>query len=225
MKLLIDAGYSWRQVFLACAGTLAALLVMNILFLRESPASIGEPEPEADPDNLFGGRGGDPVASSIRSLLSPLFRRRVFWWACLLSLGLTLLRETFNTWIPTYFTESLSMSPGEAADKSALFPFFGGISVLLAGFLSDRLGRVSRALIMVVCLMLAAIALGVLAFSDFGGSKLWPVVVVTSIGFLLIGPYSYLSGAISLDFGGKQGALNGVRVYRRPRLSWRHARR
>jgi OPA family glycerol-3-phosphate transporter-like MFS transporter len=206
MRRLIDAGYSWRQVFLTCAGTLAALLVINIIFLGESPAAIAEPEPEAGPDNLFGGRGGDPVPSSIRTLLTPLLRRRVFWWACLLSLGLTLLRETFNTWIPTYFTESLSMSPGEAADKSALFPFFGGISVLLAGFLSDRLGRVSRALIMVVCLLLAATALVVLAVGDSAGSKLWPVVVVTSIGFLLIGPYSYLAGAISLDFGGKQGA-------------------
>jgi OPA family glycerol-3-phosphate transporter-like MFS transporter len=29
---------------------------------------------------------------------------------------------------------------------------------------------------------------------------------VTLIGFLLIGPYSYLAGAISLDFGGKQGS-------------------
>ena len=45
-----------------------------------------------------------------------------------------------------------------------------------------------------------------LAASDFEGSKLWPVALVTSIGFLLIGPYSYLAGAISLDFGGKQGA-------------------
>jgi OPA family glycerol-3-phosphate transporter-like MFS transporter len=206
MRLLIDAGCSWRQVFLACAGTLAALLIVNIIFLKESPASIGVPEPDADPDNLFGDRGNHPVPSSIGALLVPLLRRRVFWWACLLSLGLTLLRETFNTWIPTYFTESLSMSPGEAADKSALFPFFGGISVLLAGFLSDRLRRVSRALIMVACLLLAAIAMGVLAVSDFGGSKLWPVVVVTAIGFLLIGPYSYLAGAISLDFGGKQGA-------------------
>ena len=30
--------------------------------------------------------------------------------------------------------------------------------------------------------------------------------MVTLIGFLLIGPYSYLAGAISLDFGGKQGS-------------------
>ena len=32
------------------------------------------------------------------------------------------------------------------------------------------------------------------------------MLVVTLIGFLLIGPYSYLAGAISLDFGGKQGS-------------------
>ena len=122
MRLLIDAGYSWRQVFLACAGTLAALLAVNMVFLKESPASIAEPEPEAGPDNLFGDRGGDPVPTSITSLLGPLLRRKVFWWACLLSLGLTLLRETFNTWIPTFFNESLAMSPGEAADKAHSFP-------------------------------------------------------------------------------------------------------
>jgi OPA family glycerol-3-phosphate transporter-like MFS transporter len=140
MKLLIDAGYSWREVFLACAGTLAALLVMNFLFLKESPASIAEPEPKADPANLFGERGGDPEPSSVASLLAPLFRRRIFWWACLLSLGLTLLRETFNTWIPTYFTESLAMSPGEAADKSALFPFFAADRTILLPCRCDLTG-------------------------------------------------------------------------------------
>ena len=39
MRLLIDAGYSWRQVFLR-ARTLAPLPVINFLFLSESPGSI-----------------------------------------------------------------------------------------------------------------------------------------------------------------------------------------
>jgi OPA family glycerol-3-phosphate transporter-like MFS transporter len=30
--------------------------------------------------------------------------------------------------------------------------------------------------------------------------------LVTLVGFLTIGPYSYLAGAIALDFGGKQGS-------------------
>src|SRR5262249_2431468 len=124
MKALIDSGFTWRGVFFACAGTLVVLLIVNLLFLKETPAQVGEPEPQADPHNLFGAQGGDPVPASVRALLTPLFRRRVFWCVCILSLGLTLLRETFNTWIPTYFTETLGMSHAEAADRSALFPFF-----------------------------------------------------------------------------------------------------
>ncbi len=30
--------------------------------------------------------------------------------------------------------------------------------------------------------------------------------LIALIGFLMIGPYSYLAGAISLDFGARQGA-------------------
>ena len=33
----------------------------------------------------------------------------------------------------------------------------------------------------------------------------WPVILVVTVAFLLIGPYSYLAGAIALDQGGKHG--------------------
>jgi sugar phosphate permease len=68
-------------------------------------------------------------------LLSKEFRL-----ACLLSLGFTLVRETFNLWTPTYFTQAIGLSAADAAGKSALFPFFGGVSVLVVGVLSDRVG-------------------------------------------------------------------------------------
>jgi OPA family glycerol-3-phosphate transporter-like MFS transporter len=130
----------------------------------------------------------------------------VFWLVCLLSLGVTLLRETFNLWTPTYFTQALGLTNAEAAQKSALFPLFGGISVLLAGYLSDRLGRRGRALIVLCGLLSTAFALLVLAFAGFGGSKAGSVWLIALIGFLMIGPYSYFAGAMSLDFGGKQGS-------------------
>jgi len=206
MGYLLGAGCTWQQVFFACAGTMSVLLVTNMIFLKETPRQIGEPEPASHSDSLFGEQGNEPVPAGVWALLAPLFRRRVFWYVCMLSLGLTLLRETFNTWIPTYFNESLGMSHSEAASKSAWFPFLGGISVLLAGFLSDRLGRTSRAVIIIICLLLTTVALATLAWHDFGGATLWQVALVTLIGFLLIGPYSYLAGAISLDFGGKQGS-------------------
>ena len=72
------------------------------------------------------------------------------------------MRETFNTWTPTYFTQVVGLSNARAAKLSALFPLFGGASVLLAGHLSDRLGRQGRATVIFGGLLLAAIALFIL---------------------------------------------------------------
>jgi len=35
---------------------------------------------------------------------------------------------------------------------------------------------------------------------------------VTLVGFLLLGPYSYLAGAMSMDFGGKRGSATAAGV-------------
>lgn len=206
MMLLLRYGFAWREVFYACAGVLAVVFVLSFWLLRETPGEVGEPEPEPNPDNLFGEEGAEPVPSSLRDLLAPLFRRRIFWYACLLSLGLTFLRETLLAWIPTYFNEALSLIPAEAANKSALFPLFGGLSVLLVGFLSDRLGRLGRASILIIGLMGAAVAMLFLAMEIPQGSRFGPVAVTALIGFLLTGPYSFLAGAIALDLGGKKGS-------------------
>jgi OPA family glycerol-3-phosphate transporter-like MFS transporter len=122
-----------------------------------------------------------------------------------LSLGLTLLRETFNNWTPTYLAEGVGLSKGRAATMSALFPFFGGVSVILSGFLGDRFGRGGRATVILGGILLCGAALAVLGSFDFAGRSREALVLVAVIGFLLIGPYSYLAGAISLDFGGKRG--------------------
>jgi sugar phosphate permease len=39
-----------------------------------------------------------------------------------------------------------------------------------------------------------------------------PVVLVAAVGFLLLGPYSYLAGAMSLDFGGKRGSATAAGI-------------
>jgi sugar phosphate permease len=206
MAVLIGAGLGWRGVFYTAAGTLGVLLLINLVFLKETPESIGFPEPPANPANLFHSKGDKQAPESLRSLLMTFARNRVFLLVCLLSCGLTILRETFNLWTPTYFTQFVGLTVADAAQKSALFPFFGGVSVLLAGFLSDRLGRGGRAAILFYGMLLAALALLLLAFVDVHWSKAAPVVLVALVAFFIIGPYSYLAGAISLDFGGKQGS-------------------
>ena len=205
MARLIDAGFGWRGIFFVAAGTLGVLFLINLLMLRESPEQRGLPEPPANPSNLFNGAEEKSAASPI-SLLRTFGRSRSFWLVCTLSLGVTLLRETFNLWTPTYFTQAVGLSVADAAHKSALFPMFGGLSVILAGFLGDRLGKSGRAGVIFFGLLLSTGMMAWLACGDFGSSHIVPVMIVASIGFLMIGPYSYFAGAISLDFGGKVGS-------------------
>jgi OPA family glycerol-3-phosphate transporter-like MFS transporter len=47
--------------------------------------------------------------------------------------------------------------------------------------------------------------LAILGSRSFAGRSNEALVLVGAVAFLLIGPYSYLAGAISLDFGGKRG--------------------
>jgi OPA family glycerol-3-phosphate transporter-like MFS transporter len=206
MSLLIGAGFGWRGLFYAAAAALGVVLALNLVWLKETPLQMGFPEPPANPANLFRSEGEKPVPETLASLLRTFGRSGVFWLVCALSCGITILRETFNLWTPTYFVQSVGLTVADAAQKSALFPLFGGLSVLLAGYLSDRLGKSGRAAIIFYGMLLSVGVLLLLAFVGFGGSKAAPVALVTLVAFLMIGPYSYLAGAISLDFGGKQGS-------------------
>ena len=206
MGTLIAHGLGWRTVFQVAAGTLLVIFVLNVVLLKESRKQIGMEEPAVNPRNLYGAEGDQPTPSGLKDLLGPLFRSPVFWVVCLLSLGTTLVRETFNTWTPLYFHQAVGYSRADAAQMSALFPLFGGFSVLLSGFLSDRLGRGGRAAIIFYGLLGSSAALFALSSLRLGMAHYLPAFLVGLVGFLVIGPYSYLAGAIALDFGGKHGS-------------------
>jgi OPA family glycerol-3-phosphate transporter-like MFS transporter len=206
MGVLIAHGMGWRGVFFAAAAVLGVLLMLNLIFLRETPQSRGLTEPDANPLNLFHASSDASRPKDLRSLLETFAASPIFWLVCLISVGVTLMRETFNVWTPAYFTQALGLTNADAAQKSALFPLFGGVSVVLAGFLSDRLGPKGRALIILVGLLLTSGVLLTLTLLSTGGSVALHVWLVALVAFLMLGPYSYFAGAISLDFGGKQGS-------------------
>ena len=199
------AGLSWRQVYGVAALGLFIFFVLDWLWLKESPRAIGQSEPPPNPLNVYGDADDAERPSSLANLLIPLVTNPQFLVVCLLSLGLTLLRETFGIWSPTYFAEAVGSSSADAAYQSALFPLLGGSSVLVAGWLGDRLGPSGRALVILAGCSLTTVVLWILGSANFAVGSLAPVWLVGLVGFLMLGPYSYLAGAISLDLGGKQG--------------------
>jgi OPA family glycerol-3-phosphate transporter-like MFS transporter len=214
MSALMAHGVGWHGVFFFAAASLGVLMLTNLVLLRETPRERGLPGPEVNPRNVYAGESqvatGEPAG--LGSILLPLFQSFPFWMVCLLAFGATLLRESFNLWTPTYFVQFAGMPPSLAASRSALFPLCGGVSVLLGGFLSDRLGANGRNLVMVTGLSACTACLVAMGRLPSHDGAFAPVLLVCLVGFMLLGPYSYLAGAMSLDFGGERGSATAAGI-------------
>ena len=68
------------------------------------------------------------------------------------------------------------------------------------------------ATIILIGILLASVVLAILGSNDFTGRSYQALALVSMLAFLLIGPYSYLAGAISLDFGGKRGGATASSI-------------
>jgi len=213
MSELLAHGVGWRGVFFFAAAALAVLFLINLVLLRETPAERGLPAPEVNPRNVY---ADDETAAEhhqkISTILRPLLSSVAFWLVCLLAFGTTLLRETFNLWTPTYFVQFVGLLPSVAASRSALFPLCGGVSVLLGGFLSDRLGANGRNVLVVMGMSACTVCLVLLGRVPGHAGEWAPSILVALVGFTLLGPYSYLAGAMSLDFGGQRGSATAAGI-------------
>jgi OPA family glycerol-3-phosphate transporter-like MFS transporter len=215
MGMLIDRGFGWQTLFYFAAAVASLCFIANLFFLRDSRTDLGYDEAKPNPLNLFAAAESRP--RGIRTLLLPLLRSRAFLLVCLLSLGCTIIRETFNIWTPFYLRDYLGYTMGNAASMSAVFPGVGAVSVVASGWLSDRIGVNGRALLLFLGLTATAAALLVLmSMRSSSSGALLPLLAIGTIAFCLLGPYSYLGGAFALDFGGKQasavssGIIDGV---------------
>jgi OPA family glycerol-3-phosphate transporter-like MFS transporter len=131
---------------------------------------------------------------------------------CVLAFGTTMLRETFNLWTPTYFVQFAGLTSSAAAGRSALFPLCGGVSVLLVGFLSDKLGPNGRNILIVTGMSGCTVCLLLMGHVPDHSGQWASTVLVGLVGFMLLGPYSYLAGAMSLDFGGQRGSATAAGI-------------
>ncbi len=215
MGYMIEHGSGWRAVFMFAAGVAALLFVLNFFLLRESRVQAGHADAEENPLNVFAGASTAP--RSIAFLLRPLLTNVPFLLVCALSFGCTVIRESFNAWTPTYLDQSAGYSVGRAASLSAVFPAVGAVSVLAMGWLSDWLGVNGRPLILAIGLTATTVALSLLGAVHSGQAGAMTALVLIGItAFCLLGPYSYLGGAMALDFGGKHagasasGIIDGV---------------
>jgi sugar phosphate permease len=205
-------GLWWQAMFLVPALVLALIGLAIRPLLKGRPEDVGlslevEEEIEAAPEG--------PELTYLQNFKIVLSDRK-FLFMCGLSFVLTLLRESFNLWLPAYFTDTGSEA-SKAVFESALFPFCGCLGTLLAGWLSDRYLEGRRGPVMGVLMVGLAFSLLGLAHTDlvcdwlcahaFACNKSHVALGLVALnGFLLLGPYSLVGGVAALDFGGRKTA-------------------
>ncbi|MBY0588634.1 MFS transporter [bacterium] len=206
----LGEGGGWRLMFGVAAGTLTVITVLNFLLLKSKPTDVGLPLADVCPKNLFGKKGDEDRPENLLDLLRPYLSSVAFWLILFLSATLTCLRESMNFFNNDYLQVASQISPQKAAEYSSFFPLFGALAVFLSGFMTDRFAAGKRGWLMAVSLAMLVPVLATMAFVPSIQGTLWPVILTCVVGFLAMAPYAFLSGAISMDLGGKRGSATAA---------------
>uniref|UniRef100_A0A665W6E2 Solute carrier family 37 member 1 n=1 Tax=Echeneis naucrates TaxID=173247 RepID=A0A665W6E2_ECHNA len=148
------------------------------------------------------GRGTNSYASSVF----------VFQGVIEFSLSLLfakLVSYTFLFWLPLYITKAAHLDAKKAGDLSTLFDVGGIVGGILAGLISDKLGK--RATTCAVMLLLAAPTLH--GFSMISELGLGPTIGMLLVcGGLVNGPYALITTAVSADLGTHKSLKGNARA-------------
>ncbi|MFE7240846.1 MFS transporter [Streptomyces sp. NPDC057582] len=201
---------SWHAAFLAGAATLAAVLLLFVLFQRNAPQDVGlvEPTEEMDPES-----GTTPESVPIEPSLTGLaLYRETLRDRMVLTLGLSYFllkpaRYAILLWGPVIVSRRL---PEIDKVGATLIPVaFGAAGILapiLVGWVSDRLFQSRRAPACVIALGVLTAALALFMPLTAAGSAEVMIAVLAVIGLSVYAADAMISCVAAVDFGSAKGA-------------------
>lgn len=202
----------WRYAFFIPAIILAVILILFFLLQKNRPQDMDlppieeyhneEPALEKVPnDEII----SEPEEGSWKSIFEVIKNPMV------LLLGTVYFfikptRYAILFWGPLYISESLGTGMAESAFINAAFFLAGPLSVLAAGYASDKIFQSRRMPYSVISLFALSILL--FFFNDLASvkSSLVSAGLLFLVGFLIYGPDSLVSATAAIDFGTRKGA-------------------
>jgi sugar phosphate permease len=202
---------SWRYAFFLPALVLGVIAVLFFLLQKNRPQDLGLPpieeyhrEPGFDSDDEER-VGGEVAEGSWQSILTVVKNPMVLLlgWVYFF---LKPTRYAILFWGPLYINETLGTGMAESAFVSVSFFLAGPLSVLAAGYASDKLFQSRRMPYSIISMLLLAVLL--FFFNDLAAaeSKLVTAGLLFLVGFLIFGPDSLVSATAAVDFGTRKGA-------------------
>lgn len=200
--------FGWRYAFYLPAVALLGIWFLFYRFQRDRPEDVGLPSVEAyhhEPTSVT--KAGESPEDEPEGSWKVI--REVATNPMVLLLGLVYFclkptRYAILFWGPKYVYDRLGSGMAEAGFLSAMFELAGPISILLMGFVSDRVFGARRMPVSIICLLLLGVLLLLL---DHLPATRWALgTSLFLLGFLAFAPDSMVAGVTVVDFGTKKGA-------------------
>jgi len=209
---------SWRWVIASSLPIAGIFVILLFFYLKQSPSDVGlEAMPSVDGDD----NENNPNAThhldnaSLGKALISFLKSSRFWLICISIMSLTILMA-FQSFLPLYLKEMFNFSPGKAGIASSVFPLGSMFSVVIGGFIFDKLTKKQRIFVLGGMMTLATgciITLLWLPESNIQETSILSIGLSAIMIFgLMIAPcYLIPMSVFSLDFGGKHcGVLVGI---------------
>ncbi len=209
---------SWRWVIASSLPIAGIFVILLFFYLKQSPADVGfKAMPSVDGDD----NENNPNAThhldnaSLGKALISFLKSSRFWLICISIMSLTILMA-FQSFLPLYLKEMFNLSPGKAGIASSVFPLGSMFSIVIGGFIFDKLTKKQRIFVLGGMMTLATgciITLLWLPESNIQETSILSIGLSAIMIFgLMIAPcYLIPMSVFSLDFGGKHcGVLVGI---------------
>ncbi len=199
-------GGSWRSAFYVPAVMSILLGITVLVFMRDTPQSVGLPSVEEYmndyPSTAVDDRERELSGSEI--LFKHVFNNKFLWIFSAANVLVYIVRYGVVNWAPTYLTEVKGYSITHSAWQSALYELAGIPGMLFSGWASDKLFHGRRSPVMVIFMLLVTGAV-VLYWLNPAGNQMIDSVALIAIGFLIYGPVM-LIGIAAVDLVPKKAA-------------------
>ncbi len=214
---LILLAFPWQYAFWIPGAFVLVLLVVNYLFMCNSPKDAGLGEFDT----------GDEVEddankpSSLGFVLRKVFASRVMWMIAVGSMMIGFVRRSVvDAWWPKYFVDFHGVDQAASATYLPYMIAAWGIALagILGGFVfgvaSDRKFGGRRAPVIFFGFLGMAIFLALFGLSDlFNQGPAAAACFLVVLSFCVNGAHGMIGGAASMDFGGKKAAATAAGLF------------
>lgn len=206
---LIYANLPYWALFLVPSGVLAAMLLVDLVLVRDRPGTAGLADFDTGDEAQHGGKADGEL--TFREVVGRVLRHPVLQVLAVAEFCTGVVRQGlllhYGRFLAQVHHVTEKATPGRYQIASIGITVGGILGALLCGILSDRVfgsRRAPVAFLFYIGQVVALVALGL------AGSSYAAVVLVGFACMWIFGVHGMLSGTASMDFGGKRAAATAA---------------